>query len=137
MAFPTFACPGVVPAFSASSCCPALRLTLAPPCGLPASEPTFCAVVVPLDALFPVLRVLSRSLGLAAIQHPVLVRSKRPAACGTPPRGACSPPPGRPVRREPKIRENIVLFKKKIRYFFVERRKELRYYRRKIGFVGM
>ena len=29
-AFPAFAYPGVIPAFSASSCCPALRLTLAP-----------------------------------------------------------------------------------------------------------
>lgn len=45
-AFPAFASPGVVPAFSASSCCPALRLTLAPravcPRVLPGHSPGLC-----------------------------------------------------------------------------------------------
>lgn len=47
-AFPAFASPGVVPAFSASSCCPALRLTLAPravfPRVLPGHSPGLCLV---------------------------------------------------------------------------------------------
>ena len=61
-----FACTGVIPAFSASSCCPTLRLTLAPR----AVCPRF------LSHPFPVLRVPSRSQGLAAVLHPVLVGSR-------------------------------------------------------------
>lgn len=75
-AFPAFASPGVVPAFSASSCCPALRLTLAPravcPRVLPGHSPGLC--------LSPSLPSRAFPLHLGLLGHPPSALT----ACGLP-----------------------------------------------------
>ena len=72
----TFAYPGVVPAFSASSCCPALRLTLAPravcPRVLPGHSPGLC--------LSPSLPSRAFPLHLGLLGHPPSALT----ACGLP-----------------------------------------------------